>query len=438
MCECKDPSIDVVTPRNVYLSAFYRRTFAYHTIKNRVPTILTSLIDNLVRKKQEIYEEYGEGSKEELKKVLGEISKLKYEIQTNKPLTNLSSKETDAQQFNEYIAIKASEDGRVTYFNTVWLLAECYIYKRLRDIFTSTNTLKDFDYFQSSKKESYEKMLDVMANMAVYVLDQDNDESDKKKKFITLLKMNVWGNKCDLSVSLGVVDNSKKLSHTALEKFILCDHSERIWDALCACHDDHSVIDIILDNSGYEVFTDCCLADYIVEKKFARKIRFYVKTTPWFISDVMTHDFHWMVDQLQQNPDDYLKTLGNRWAGYLQDKSWELLAEPFWTSPYEFKCMKTADPDLYRKLSEAKLSFYKGDLNYRKLFGEINWDPTTPIEEALQGYHPTKLAILRTIKAEIVVGLRPGTAEQCERKDPKWMEKGDYALIQYCDKIVKI
>lgn len=81
---------------------------------------------------------------------------------------------------------------------------------------------------------------------------------------------------------------------------------------------------------------------------------------------------------------------------------------------------------------------FSGDLNYRKLFGEKNWDPATSIDEGLQNFHPTKLCILRTIKADIVCGLKEGVAEKTEESDPKWMETGNWGLIQFSDKKVPI
>lgn len=83
-------------------------------------------------------------------------------------------------------------------------------------------------------------------------------------------------------------------------------------------------------------------------------------------------------------------------------------------------------------------SYFAGDLNYRKLFGEFNWDPSTPIDIGLQNFHPSKLCILRTIKADIVCGLKAGVAETVQDKDPKWMETGDWGLIQFSDKITTI
>lgn len=77
-------------------------------------------------------------------------------------------------------------------------------------------------------------------------------------------------------------------------------------------------------------------------------------------------------------------------------------------------------------------------MNYRKLFGETNWDPTTPINVGLQEFNPSKLCILRTIKADIVCGLEKGIAEKTEQIEPKWMETGNWGLIQFSEKIVPI
>lgn len=53
--------------------------------------------------------------------------------------------------------------------------------------------------------------------------------------------------------------------------------------------------------------------------------------------------------------------------------------------PHEFYKMKTEDNELYKSLGEASIVFFKGDLNYRKLMGEMNWPPTTSFEDALRG-----------------------------------------------------
>lgn len=100
-------------------------------------------------------------------------------------------------------------------------------------------------------------------------------------------------------------------------------------------------------------------------------------------------------------------------------------------SPYAFNEMIDKDPELYKKLSENALIIFKGDLNYRKLVGDIYWDFTTPFKTALRGFLPTNLVSLRTIKADTIAGLQPGQAESVEKVDSDWLITGKYALIEF-------
>lgn len=92
--------------------------------------------------------------------------------------------------------------------------------------------------------------------------------------------------------------------------------------------------------------------------------------------------------------------------------------------------MKEKDKVLYAKLSDAKLVIFKGDLNYRKLLGDINWVYTTPFVEALRGFRPTNILSLRTMKCDVCVGLPSGIGEMLYEKDEDWMITGKYGLIQ--------
>lgn len=126
-------------------------------------------------------------------------------------------------------------------------------------------------------------------------------------------------------------------------------------------------LDIILDNAGYELFTDLCLADYMISKNLCKIIRIYVKTIPWFISDVMTHDFHWLLDKLAQTKDGNLKNLSLRWKKYVQEGIWNIVESPFWTLPFEYTYMSKVDPNLYKQLAEAKAIFFKGKLGAKRV-----------------------------------------------------------------------
>lgn len=77
-------------------------------------------------------------AKDELKNVIGELSKLKYEMQTNKPLTRFESDIPDTKIYDWYLSEQTTSDGEPKYFTAIWLLVECYMYRKIRFIFENT------------------------------------------------------------------------------------------------------------------------------------------------------------------------------------------------------------------------------------------------------------------------------------------------------------
>lgn len=108
----------------------------------------------------------------------------------------------------------------------------------------------------------------------------------------------------------------------------------------------------------------------------------------------------------------------------------EIIADHFWTLPFCYNYLEKIDKNLYKDLSTSKLLIFKGDLNYRKLIGDINWPPTTPFKDALQGFQPSTIVALRSLKAESVSGLEPGKAEKAESMSSKWKISGNFGVIQ--------
>lgn len=214
---------------------------------------------------------------------------------------------------------------------------------------------------------------------------------------------------------------------------VLSDHSDEIWD--CIRSDDNSLIDLIHDNSGYELFTDFCLADFLIEKNLAKTIRFHAKAIPWFVSDVTPNDFSYTISTLKNHENKTLSQLGQRWSNYIDSGKFQILeANYFWTTGYEYKFLKKIDPKLHELLSESKLVIFKGDLNYRKLLGDVNWDPETSFKTALQGFGPTNVCSLRTVKADCICGVKNDVVENLSKTEPEWMETGKYGVIQFSKK----
>ena len=111
-----------------------------------------------------------------------------------------------------------------------------------------------------------------------------------------------------------------------------------------------------------------------------------VKDQAWFVSDITPQDITWTLNQLGRGVDntDPLVVLADRWSSYIQSGVWTVQADSFWTYPHSFNMMASTDPTLYSELGEADLVIFKGDLNYRKLAGDLNWETTVTFKTALQ------------------------------------------------------
>lgn len=54
--------VDLQTPLNAFMSGQYKKSFAYYTLRSRLPVILTNVIDTLTRDKSELVAQFGESS----------------------------------------------------------------------------------------------------------------------------------------------------------------------------------------------------------------------------------------------------------------------------------------------------------------------------------------------------------------------------------------
>ena len=118
--------------------------------------------------------------------------------------------------------------------------------------------------------------------------------------------------------------------------------------------------------------------------------------------------------------------LSRRMRGYLDDGSVRLHTN--WhsvTSLFYFEMPE----DLRLDLAGMDLVLLKGDVNYRRLLGDVHWPPVTSFADAT-AYFPAPLAALRTMKGELVVGLGPGVAEGLDAEDSAWMVNGRRGLVQ--------
>ncbi len=85
------------------LSAKDEKSFAYPTMKDRVPVIICKVVDLLYRSRNELNLK----NPDEMKAVIESMSKLRYEIQTNKSMAAID----DDTLWNSYMDRLQAEDG---------------------------------------------------------------------------------------------------------------------------------------------------------------------------------------------------------------------------------------------------------------------------------------------------------------------------------------
>lgn len=481
------------------LSAQDRSSFAYKTIKDRLPVIIVKTIDFLHRHRKDLHTFGGtlkEPSDNEIteieadaKEVITRLAALRKDLETNKSLQLLENSEglsdkfqyfnDDIKDWNISLVDHKLDDGSMPrYFDSPWLLVECYLYRSIKNALLSTKHLKMFDPFAEQKQAACRASVAPMLILSNHMkqIEKSIQESaqhclsSERTEFGLFLQMALWANKSDLSISGMSADKIQSQSLSVnirdsleeLQENILCDNLSEVWFKVQSIKesvqkrikkrtpestgqptDDPIVIDLVADNAGYEVFVDLLLIHFLglmltgsAEPQPELRFRIHLKRMPWFVSDCLRADIDWLLDFMSNSKEEALQHAAERWRLFLKSGFWEIHDDKFWTLPHDYSQMHSVAPDLHAKLAKSSLIVFKGDLNYRKLTGDRRWHLLTPFRVALRGFGPAPLVTLRTAKADVVVGIEDVNiyARINNNELPRdWMISGNFGLIQYMD-----
>ncbi|CAL1697868.1 unnamed protein product [Somion occarium] len=420
---------------------------------------------------------------------------------------------------------RLEQDKNHTWFTAPWLFAECYLYVFHHTVRTIYELVSDIVYcghisvrqrigvrlilsrFRRKRPSGRaEKQSIVMlcrplfpwrSNLTcslhvtelakmMHELQVDKQEliGDSEKLgvlFKEMIQMCLWGNATDLSLlthlshdDIAHLQTVGKEAQQARKEFILKDDQDNVWSHLTSLQDNDVTVDFVLDNAGFELFTDFVFADFLVTyTPHVSRVVFHPKLIPWFVSDVTPADFSSTipnllsdtffpppkpvggtetpgVDEVKALPPsrpeehEYLRNMVTRWQSYIDSGVFSLsvpldtpLGAPnskadFWTSSRPYWDLKEKAPLVFNGLSKSGLVIFKGDLNYRKLTGDIKWPVSTPFETAigpLAGSFP--ILSLRTNKADVVVGISQEIADKLDVAGEKWRVNGKYALVSF-------
>jgi len=330
----------------------------------------------------------------------------------------LTEEATDVEEWNnECFRFK----GKM-WLEIPWYFAEAYFYRRLIEIvcYFQPGLLKGQDPFSTPKKEQLAESITPLS----LVVDALNGIKDSQVRFENLLHASLWGNRVDLS-NLTVTDEVRHRQGMIERENLLIDDFPLVFQVFEKQHP--LKVAFICDNVGIELGFDLCLADFLLRNKWASKIIFYLKPYPFFVSDVMPKDFQETIEAFTKASAKGLNHLGRHLKDALFKGTISMSDNWFWISPYHFCEMPKS---LYDEISHLDLVILKGDVNYRRLLSDRHWPYTTQITKIVHNF-PTSILILRTLKGEIMVGLKEGYAEKIRSEDPDWLINGKRGIIQY-------
>ena len=153
-------------------------------------------------------------AEEETKSLIEELARLKYELQTNKPLKMLESDLSDTKVWNEFLKkeeLKHDVD-ETTWFNVSWLFAECYLYRRMREIFILSRHFKQFDQFYLIKEEAFFASQKFASNLASHLLSVKDLLSTQPLEslfyFYVMVRCHIVSDDCNKITGISIADIS--------------------------------------------------------------------------------------------------------------------------------------------------------------------------------------------------------------------------------------
>lgn len=439
-------------------------SFAYPTVHKRWPTIIEGCIKDMKNELESDPKLENSGS-DIITKLQDLLVSFKNDEEV-KPFDDAAIKlNPSLARYNESL-VELNKTKKVTWLTGPWLNLECYLYQAINQYFISSEESywHDFDIFENLKNQTFQQSelgaLELCKRYEVLTtqLSKSLEKDTLKLLFSEFIDISLWGNATDLSLLAGNVTLEDiqsvqgEANRKKNEENILVNDLSDAWEYLLKSESKEKRLDIVLDNSGFELFADLIFSLFALDSGLVSEIHLHCKQIPWFVSDVMPKDFSILLKQLI-DPKFYgsisnkenlraISAVQERITNYHKSDKIVIKSHPFWTLDDKYWTIPKFD-DLYKDLLASNLVIFKGDLNYRKLTGDVQWDPTTPFTTSIQQLATSKLPVLslRTCKADVVVGLPKGLNEELiekyksmgNEKGEFWSSSGKWAVISFSD-----
>jgi len=318
-----------------------------------------------------------------------------------------------------------------TWLTAPWFVAEVYFFRRLLQAtgYFKAGAGRGVDPYASQKRRTLPTLEpDLRRTCATLDSSFSSQAPLSPQTLASLLHSATWGNQADLSLWPDARQAKPERPEIDQQADQLLVDDAFVASQYLFNLDKHPVrVDFVLDNVGMELAYDLALADFLLRSQIVQLVFFRLKPFPTYVSDATASDVLEVLDFLAGASDAHVRGLALRMRRCLDEGSWRLVSDYYWTSPLAGWDMP---PSLSQELAQSDLIISKGDANYRRWVGDRAWPFTTPIKDVLN-YLPFSWLALRVLKAEMIAGLRPGLPEEMDRKDPQWLYDGRWGIIQF-------
>jgi damage control phosphatase ARMT1-like protein len=301
------------------------------------------------------------------------------------------------------------------WLDTPFLWSESYFYRRLLDAIGFFEPgpwrwVDPFEYLKTAELREPALEPDLVA------LDDLQHLSARDRERAILLA-SLWGNRADLGFRMGASSGSGDIESSR----VIDDQSP---DLLAQLGLGASVA-VVADNAGRELLADLVLIDHLLQHRRAEFVTLHVKPNPYYVSDATAADVIACLRRLAATR-GAASEIAHRLHTAMAQGSVRLYTHEFYCAPWSFHRMPA---DLAAQFEHASMTILKGDLNYRRLVGDRDWPPTTPFA-AVASYFLGPLAVLRTLKSDVITGLDPATVTDLDATGQPWRTDGSHGLIQ--------
>lgn len=409
--------LETIIKRNVNVATWSNDNFAFYTIEARFKSTYDKEILSHKLAGVPSYKEF-------LNSPVFKGTTVKNAKKVRKELLDIITRYTTSQygeQHYEYLR------------RLPFLVAEFYFYYYILYSYVCnmpTDYVGELDPYIPTKRKSLEKFvkegtIDGLNNAFEEVMEGDQlpDEEDLQ----LFLRYCVNANTTDLS--------QQKERQEYSECNLLIDDTKQLWDYLNRYREGAQQSAIcITDNCGPELYSDILLGLFLLRKCGYNEVRYQVKELPIFVSDTTINDVKELfgsnlmegvwekygVGSLEEDDKGVLfVNCGNQ-------KRLVFESHREWHRPNLFDMSENFAQ--WNNQDDVGVIIVKGDMNYRRLVGDRNYDYNDTIEDKVSYIHKP-LLVLRSLKSNVFLG----GAQKIKNVRPDWKTSGEYGVVHFVE-----